>query len=147
LKNLENSSWQYDSDIIQCDRTLATLEKEYQDLRDKLTREEGLQKNYASLENSLNSMDDILEQLEQITTEKDELIELVNSQKYLPEIKIKLTEVKTKIKGLGYSPETYSLVRENDHKYRWAETNYQRLQEAEQKLAKLELSRLNLGKN
>jgi len=90
-------------------------------------------------------MDDILEQLEQITTEKDELIELVNSQKYLPEIKIKLTEVKTKIKGLGYSPETYSLVRENDHKYRWAETNYQRLQEAEQKLAKLELSRLNLG--
>jgi len=25
LKNLENSSWQYDSDIIQCDRTLATL--------------------------------------------------------------------------------------------------------------------------
>ncbi|WP_069790075.1 AAA family ATPase [Cyanobacterium sp. IPPAS B-1200] len=144
LKNLENSSWQYDSDIIQCDRTLATLEKEYQGLRNKLNREEGLQKNYASLENSLNSMDDILEQLEQITTEKDELIELVNSQKYLPEIRTKLTELKTKIKELGYSPETYSLVRENDHKYRWAETNYQRLREAEQKLAKLEQNRLDL---
>ncbi|MGY6530877.1 MAG: AAA family ATPase [Cyanobacterium sp.] len=146
LKNLENSSWQYDSDIIQCDRTLRELEEECQGLRGRLKREETLQQNKARYENFLNSMDEIYEQLDNITEETEELIALVNSQNYLPDIRTELNQVRAKIKELGYSPETYSLVRENESKYRWAETNYQKFQEAEQKLSKLELKQIDLDK-
>lgn len=144
LKGLENSAWQYESDIVKCDRTLGELDREIETLKNQLGKEDVLQKKYIYLENTLNNMDDIYEQLDQIISEKEELINLINSQQYLPNIKIELEQVRNKIKTLGYSSESYSLVRENDHKYRWAETNYQRLQEAETKLTKLEETRVNL---
>ncbi|MBE9222396.1 AAA family ATPase [Cyanobacterium stanieri LEGE 03274] len=138
LKNLENSYWQYDSDIIKCDRTLAELNKEYQDLQRQLSKEEGLQKECARLENYLNSMDDVYEQLEEISTQKNNLILLIDAQNYLPDINQELSEVKEKIKALNYSEETYSLVKENEYKYRWAESNHQKLLDAEQKISTIE---------
>ncbi|MBF2057286.1 MAG: SMC family ATPase [Cyanobacterium sp. T60_A2020_053] len=147
IEQLRAQNSQLDGDIHSCDREIKKLEQELTELNQKIANENNLQQQFLKLENNLGEMDEIMAEKGAIEMVIESLNNLLTMESYLPHIREELTVVESQIKALNFSQETYTLVKNQEKTYQWAEINLQDLKKAELKLLKIDEDKIKLENN
>lgn len=136
-KQMESESSYYEIEIINSQRELENLRKEYAQLNQELVLEESIKQDYIRLENQLNSLDDIYTQYESIIAEKAELNNKLKRGNYAEDSQVKLKAIIEEIDNLNYSQENHALLRKEEASLRWVEFQQSKIKDAEKQLKKL----------
>lgn len=136
-KQMESESYFYEIEIINCQRELENLRKEYAKLNQDLLSEDSLKQDCARLENYLDSLDDTYEQYKLILEEKKELENKLNSGSYAQDIQIKLKDIIKEIEQLDYSQENHAFWKKEEASLRWVEFQQSKIKDAQNQLKKL----------
>lgn len=136
-KQMESEFSLSEIEIINCQRELENLRKEYAKLNQDLLSEDSLKQDCARLENYLDSLDDTYEQYKLILEEKKELENKLNSGSYAQDIQIKLKDIIKEIEQLDYSQENHAFLKKEEAGLRWVEFQQSKIKDAQNQLKKL----------
>ncbi len=141
---IETESWQYETEIRNCERELDKLRAEYKQLNQELAIENDLKQDYAKLENQLDVIEDVYVERDNLQEEKEKITALLNNQSYAPELRQELQVLEQQIKELNYDQQTHALTRKQESSLRWVEIKHAKIQDAENRLSKLAQQKPNL---
>ncbi|HIK36630.1 MAG TPA: AAA family ATPase [Geminocystis sp. M7585_C2015_104] len=136
-KQLELELWNCKAQIVEAERELENLRKEYGELNQKLAQEEHWRKEYAFLENRLDYGEELSTRLEELQEEINAIMSRLENGDYASLQRQKILEIEQKIRELNYSEENHAILRKEEAALRWAETQETRLKEAQNELEKI----------
>jgi exonuclease SbcC len=134
---IETESWQYETEIRNCERELEKLIAEYKQLNQELAIENNLKQDYAKLESQLDLVENIYLEYDNLQGEKSAIITLLDHQIYAPELRQELQVIEQQLKELDYNQETHALIRKQESSLYRVEFQYAKIKEAENRLTKL----------
>lgn len=136
-KQLELELWHCKTQIVETERELENLRKEYGELNQQLAKEEEWRQEYVSLENRLDYGEELSARFEDLQEEINTIKIRLGNDDYAPIQRQKMLEIEQKIKELNYSEEFHALLRKEEAALRWVETQETRLKEAQNELEKI----------
>lgn len=144
---IESESWQYETEIRNCQRDLDNLRAEYSQLNRELANENNLKQDYAKLENQLDIIEDVYDESAKTQDEKNKILKLLENENYAPQLMQELQVIEQQIKNLNYNQETHVLIRKQESSLRWVEIKYAKIKDSENRLQKLASEKPKLEKN
>jgi exonuclease SbcC len=132
-QNLEEEIWRIDETIALCQRDLEKIRSELTAIGKELDSESELLQQQTQLEIQLENIGSTHLRLQQFKREIAQLEVSLEQGDYAQELQQDLEIVEQKIKNLNYDEQTHSLMKSEEKKWRRAEFDKQRIDEAIEK--------------
>lgn len=120
-----------------CERELISLREEYAKINQDLACYDSLKQKLGQLEAQLERMDEVYDQLQNIEEEMAQLERTLNMETYGNDLKFELQQLENKIKELDYHEQTHALVRAEEKRWRWADFEQRKIEDAQRRLEKI----------
>lgn len=137
-QQIQAESWQYEQEIACLNRELKELRNEYSDLSKEISAYDILKENSVKLEEQLIASEQISLNLQNIIQEKNRLENKIESANYAQEIRDELQLLEQAIVNLNYDEKTHSLVRKEEQRWRKAEYQKAKLDDAEKEFKQIQ---------
>jgi exonuclease SbcC len=137
-KTFEDQSWQYGEKIIHCERELTDLRKEYKKLERELSIYDSLKSKSAKLEEQLDVSEQNCLKLQQLRQQKKLIENKLALGDYAQNLQQELNLLDREINSLNYDEKTHSLVRQEEKRWRKAEFQKAKIDDAQKKYDKIQ---------
>jgi exonuclease SbcC len=133
----EQQIWVIREQMAVCERELQVLRAEYQDLSEQLHPLSALLQERGQLDACLENSLEKHERLQEIQAEKTEVEQKIAAGQYALELHAELQNIDTKIQQLQYDEQTHSLERGEVERWRWAEIQNAKLEDARRRQSQI----------
>ncbi len=130
--------WDLETQINLGERELQQIRHQYAQIKEELKELPKLQKLYTQYATQLESYDDLESELEKVKKNIEKMQRSLTAGIYSEELQTELKSLQRAIADINYDEQTHSLVRSEETRYKPAETKQERINEARQKLTKLQ---------
>lgn len=134
----EQNIWVIREQMATCERELQVIQQEYQEISQQLQPYDNLRQEIGQLEAWLENSCEKQERLAGIQEEKAEIEEKISLGQYALDCNAELQNIEAKLRDLEYDEQTHSLERGEVERWRWAEIQNAKLEDARRRQQKLE---------
>ncbi|PSP16213.1 MAG: ATP-binding cassette family protein [Cyanobacteria bacterium QS_8_64_29] len=136
-QQLQEQFWVLREQLAACERELQVLRSEYHQLSEALDPYESRLQQRGELSAQLAHAGDHEQQRQAIADEIAQLERSLAQGDYAPELQAEYQQVEAQRQELGYDEQTHALAREEVERWRWAEIEQAKLEDARQRQAHL----------
>lgn len=140
----EAEIWRLKEQLLQCDEQLTTFETELAQLQTDLATYGEYEQQFFKVEAALERNNDIQKTLLKLDGEIETLGRSLNLEAYAEDLRTELAEVQQQLQTLHYDERSHAIAREDEKKWRWAEIRQGKIDDAQQRLDKLQLQKPEL---
>lgn len=134
----EQNIWVIREQMATCERELQVIQQEYQEISQQLQPYDNLRQEIGQLEAWLENSCEKQERLAEIQEEKAEIEAKISLGQYALDCNAELQNIEAKLRDLEYDEQTHSLERGEVERWRWAEIQNAKLEDARRRQQKLE---------
>ena len=134
----EHNIWTIREQMATCERELQDLQQESQEISQQLQPYDNLRQERGQLDAWLENSCEKQERLLEIQEEKAEIQEKMSLGQYALDCNAELQNIEAQLRDLQYNEQTHSLERGEVERWRWAEIQNAKLEDARRRQQKLE---------
>lgn len=143
-QQLQEQIWVLKEQMSVCERELQILRGEYTQIKEELGVYDTLQQQYGQLEADLERSGEIYNQITNLDTEIEQLDLILAQKTYAQDLQQELLNLNQELEQLQYDEQSHALVRGEVEKYRWAEIQQSKLEDAQRRLKLIQAERPQL---
>ena len=143
-QQLQDQIWVLKEQMSVCERELHILRGEYAQIKEELGIYDTLQQQYGQLEADLERSGEIYNQIASLDTEIKQLDLMLAQKTYAQDLQQELINLNEELEQLQYDEQSHALVRGEVEKYRWAEIQQSKLEDAQRRLKLIQAERPQL---
>lgn len=133
--------WVIREQLAVSEREIQVLRQEYRELEQELNSYGATLELRGRLQQQLYNLTDTQTRLQQVQSERDELVRSLQSGSYAASLQEELQLLDQTLHDLAYDDRTHALARGDVDRWRWAEIRHAELAQAQRQLARLEEQR------
>ena len=146
-QKIEEQIWVIQEEITIVEREFRKLQQESLEIKEKLENYDHLQQQFGQLEAQLEATAGINQELQQINQKIEEIEKSLIIGNYANELQTELKQLDEQIKQLNYNEQNHALARGEEKKWRWAEIQQAKIEDARRNLASIRQKKPQLIKN
>jgi exonuclease SbcC len=132
-QEIQEQIWQLKTQMAVCEQELQNLRAEYKQLGEEITTLSSLQQNYGQLEAQLEASGETKLQLTQIQIDITNLEQSMVNGNAAPELHQELQAITEQLNTLKYDEKTHALIRAEETRWRWAEIQQVKIEQAKRR--------------
>lgn len=145
-QDLQEQIWGFQEQILSLEKELESLRIEYKQLDDEIAVYPTLQQQFGQLESQLEAVGEKTSKLKQVRSEIERTEAKISQEQYAQELQSELQTLNLEIQRLNYDEKTHALVRGEVEKWRRAEIQQAKLEDANRQKASIEREKPRLMK-
>ncbi|MGB2924125.1 MAG: exonuclease subunit SbcC [Limnothrix sp.] len=137
----EAEIWRLKEQLLQCEQELQAFETELEQLQNALAEYGEHEQKFFKVEAELDRNNDIQKTLKKLDVEIETLGRSLNLEAYAEDLQAEFKEVQQQLQTLQYDERSHAIAREDEKKWRWAEIRQGKIDDAQNRLDKLQLQK------
>lgn len=134
----EAEIWHLKEQLLRCDQELTIFEQELGELKLELSNYTLCEQQFFKVEAELERNNNIQKTLQNLEGDIAKLGRSLNLEAYAEDLRAELLEVEKQLDNLRYDERSHAIAREEEKKWRWAEIRKSKIDDATQRLQKIQ---------
>ncbi len=143
-QHIRNQVWIIQEQITVSEQEIEGLREQYRQIEQELTPYESLREQRGQTQAKLDRLAEEELQLQNIRLEAQEMERSLSNGEYARGLFPQLQALETQLQKLNYHDQDHALARNEEKRWRWAEIKYSQLQDAQNKLTRIQQQKPDL---